>query len=102
MTFAIQTKALSPSSAREELFSIDGTSYTIPKDIGGEIGLRATKIATESGEMAATMYCIEQTIGMDAYDALCKVDGLPKKTLGAILAVCREKVFGGMEEEGKG
>jgi hypothetical protein len=48
------------------------------------------------------MYCIEQTIGMDAYDALCAVDGLPKKTLAAILAVCREKVFGGMEEEGKG
>lgn len=87
---------------REPLFSIDGVEYTIPVRLGGEIGLRATRLMQEQGEVAATLYVIEQTIGMDAYDALSKVDGLPPKTLAGILQVCRERVFGSMEEEGKG
>lgn len=102
MTFVINTAAIHVSDDREDLFEIDGTKYTVPKTVGGEIGLRATKIATEQGELAATMFCVEHTMGMDAYDALCKVEGLPKKILSGILAVCREKVFGEIEEEGKG
>jgi hypothetical protein len=98
---SIQTAALHPVTEREPLFEIDGTEYTIPKEIGAEIGLQATRVATEQGELAATMFVVEKTIGMDAYDALCAVEGLPKKVLAGILAVCREKVFGGMDEEGK-
>jgi hypothetical protein len=101
MTFVIDTKANHPS-AREDLFEIDGEKYTIPKEIGGEIGLIATRIADEKGELAATLYIIDNTIGREAYEALCAVKDLPKSTLSAILSVCREKVFGGMEEEGKG
>ncbi len=100
--FKIDTNAIHPSDAREALFEIDGTEYTIPKSVGAEIGLIATRKAAEEGELAATMYCVAETIGLDAYDALCKVKGLPKSTVAAILAVCRERVFGGMEEEGKG
>lgn len=102
MTFVINTEAIHNSGKREDLFEIDGTKYTIPVEIGAEIGLRATKVATEEGELAATMFIVEHTIGMDAYNALCAVEGLPKKVLSGILAVCREKVFGGMDEEGKG
>ncbi len=102
MTFKIDTTALHPSQEREALFEIDGKEYTVPKSVGAEVGLRATQIAAEEGELAGTMYCVDQTIGREAYDALCKVEGLPRKTVSAILAVCREKVFGDMEEEGKG
>jgi hypothetical protein len=100
MSFVINTAGLSPAS-REVLFEIDGTEYTIPKQIGGEVGLRATRIAAESGELAATMFCVDAAIGREAYDALCAVENLPKTTLKGILAVCRDRVFGGMEEEGK-
>ena len=102
MSFVIDTNALPKSNKREKLFEIDGREYTVPVEVGGEIGLRATRIAEEKGEIAAELYVIEQTIGMDAYEALCAVENLPKKTLAAILTVCREKVFGGMEQEGKG
>ena len=101
MAFVIDTSALHPSS-RETLFTIDGVEYTIPKQVGGEVGLQATQIAAEKDELAATLFCVYQTIGKDAYDALCAVENLPKTTLAGILAVCRERVFGGMEEEGKG
>lgn len=87
---------------REPLFEIDGKEYTVPVELGAEIGLRATKIVEEKGEIAGELFIIDQTIGREAYDALCAVDGLPKKVLAGIMAVCREKVFGGMEEEGKG
>jgi hypothetical protein len=62
----------------------------------------ATRIAAEQGELVGQMFAIEQTIGMEAYEALCKVKGLPKKTVEGILSVCREKVFGPVEEQGKG
>lgn len=100
--FRIDTNALSPSKEREPLFEIDGVEYTIPKTVGGEIGLIATRIAAEEGELRGQMYAIEQTIGMEAYNALCAVEGLPKKTVAAILEICRERVFGAAEEQGKG
>ncbi len=89
------------TTKREPLFEIDGVEYTVPVELGAEIGLRATRIAAEDGEIAAELFVIDQTIGRDAFDALSKVDGLPKSTLAGIIAVCREKVFGGMEEAGK-
>lgn len=100
--FVINTGALPKSGKREKLFEIDGVEYTIPVEIGGEIGLRATRVAEESGELAGELFVIDNTIGRDAYNALCAVENLPKKVLAGILAVCRERVFGGMEEEGKG
>lgn len=100
--FVINTSALPKGTKREKLFEIDGTEYTIPVSVGGEIGIRATKILNEKGEIAAQMYVIEQTIGMDALDALSNVENLPTSTLQGILSICRERVFGGMEEEGKG
>jgi len=89
-------------SKREPLFEIDGKEYTVPVEVGAEIGLRAAKIVEERGQIAGELYAIEQTIGMEAYEALCAVEGLPKKVLSGIMSVCREKVFGGMDEEGKG
>lgn len=102
MSFVINTDALPKSQKREKLFEIDGKEYTIPVELGGEIGLRATRLAEEKGEIAAELFVIDQTIGREAYDALCAVENLPKTTLSAIMSVCREKVFGGMEQEGKG
>jgi len=102
MAFEIDTKAIHPSDEKEHLFTIDGTKYYIPKKIGAEVGIRATLVMEEKGEVAATLFCVDHTIGRKAYEALAEVEGLPKKTFEAILSVCREKVFGGMEEEGKG
>jgi hypothetical protein len=100
--FKIDTSALPQSTKREPLFEIDGTEYTIPVSLGGEIGLRATRIVEEKGELAGELFVIDQTIGREAYDALCAVENLPKSVLAGIMSVCREKVFGGMEQEGKG
>lgn len=105
MVYKIDTEHTTNSAwaeKREDLFEIDGRMFTIPVEVGAEVGLKATRIATEQGELAATMYAIDETIGREAYDALCKVKGLPKSVLAGIMEVCREKVFGGMEEEGKG
>jgi hypothetical protein len=100
--FSINTEALPKSTKREDLFEIDGVKYTIPVSLGAEIGLRATRVVEEKGEIAGELFVIDQTIGREAYDALCAVDNLPKSVLAGIMEVCREKVFGGMEQEGKG
>lgn len=101
-TFEINTAALPANKKREHLFTIDGTQYTIPEKLGAEIGLQATRIADERGEVAAEMFIIDQTIGREAFDALSNVENLPASTLKGILTVCRERVFGVMESEGKG
>lgn len=98
--FKIDTSALHPSQ-REPLFEIDGTTYTVPKSVGGEVALKALRLFAEQGEEIATLFCIEQTIGKDAYAALCGVENLPPKVLRGIIAVCREKVLGDVDEEGK-
>jgi hypothetical protein len=101
MTFVINTADLPQDVKREPIFTIDGVEFTIPVELGAEVGMQATKIAHEKGEIAMTMFVVEKTIGMAAFEALSNVPNLPKSTFSGIMRVCREKVFGGTEEEGK-
>lgn len=90
------------SQERQELFSIDGVSYTIPKEVPASLGLEAIDRTAREGEVRANRWLMIQLMGQEAYDALRTCPGVGKEDLLAIQAVCRELVFGDQEEEGKG
>lgn len=87
---------------REPIFSIDGTEYTIPKVVGGELALEAMDRARREPDAAVTAWCVETLLGKEGWRALRNVKGLDPKIVAGIMEICRERVFGPMEAEGKG
>jgi len=87
--------------AREPLFEIDGTVYTIPVTVGAEVALEAMERSRVEPDTAVTAWCVEQVIGKEAWKALRAVKNLPKETVMGIMEICRERVMGGMEDQGK-
>lgn len=86
---------------REPIFSIDGTEYTIPKVVGGELALEAMDRARREPDAAVTAWCVETLLGKDGWRALRNVKGLDPKIVSGIMEVCRERIFGAVEAEGK-
>lgn len=87
---------------REALFSIDGTEYTIPKAVPPNVALEAVELVSRMGEVAGTRELMVMMLGRAGWDALRTCGELAKEDLVAIQTAVRERVFGGMEEEGKG
>jgi hypothetical protein len=87
---------------REALFSIDGTTYTIPVEVPGNLALQAIERTRYESETAVTAWIMEQVLGRDAYRALLDCPHVKPSQLKAITMICREKVMGDLEEEGKG
>ncbi|HET9234932.1 MAG TPA: hypothetical protein VFP10_12395 [Candidatus Eisenbacteria bacterium] len=83
---------------REPLFSIDGTEYTIPREVPGFITLQAMEVYRGGGDGAATPWIMERMLGADGYQALLKCPAVTKKNLAAINEVLRRKVFGDPED----
>lgn len=98
----ITTTETVQEAPREPLFSIDGTEYTIPVEVPGSMALRAMEMTRTAGEAPTTAWIMEQLLGKEGWKALRACDQVTKPQMKAIMAVCREKVFGDMEEEGKG
>lgn len=86
---------------REELFSIDGTSYYIPREIPGSLTLQAIERARKDGEVEATMWVLDQVIGPEGMAALRECPTLRREDLLAIVKIVRDRVFGPVEAEGK-
>lgn len=87
---------------REEIFSIDDVPYTAPREVPKSVTLKALRKVREEGEAAATSWIMDEVLGKDAVRALENCKTLREEDLGAVIAVVRGKVFGFMEEEGKG
>ena len=87
---------------REALFSIDGEEYTIPVHVPPVWGLQATEVTRQQGEIAATAWIMEKLLGAKGWRVLRECEYSQAAQLSAIVETCRTKVFGAMEEEGKG
>jgi hypothetical protein len=76
---AIDSKA---SAARLEgakeipVFSIDGTTYSIPAVERADLGLEYLALVDEESEDVANAWLMKQTIGEDGFQALRAVKGL--------------------------
>jgi hypothetical protein len=89
-------------AGREPIFSIDGTEYTIPREVPASVGLEAIERTAQEGEAAGSRWLMIKLLGQEGYDALRTCQGLEKSDLAAVQRIIREKVFGPEEGEGKG
>lgn len=87
---------------REDLFSIDDTTYSIPRKVPANVGLKAVDTVARLGEADGTRWLMIMMLGQEGWDALMAADGLEAEDLKAIQEVIRLKVFGDQEAEGKG
>lgn len=102
--------------AREPLFYIDDTEYSIPSAPSASIGLGAQKTLAEEREQllaagldlkAATMtamglaqhYILRRMLGPEGYEALVGYDRLKRADLTRLMEVCSEKAYAEMEDE---
>ena len=90
-----------PSDEREPLFSIDGTAYTIPKVVPGNLSLQAIERMRTESEYAVIAWIMETMLGKQAYRALLDCKAVKPSQLRAITEICRAKMLGELEEEGK-
>ena len=100
--FNINTAATQRDIPREPIFSIDGVEYTIPKEVGAEVVAQAMDRLRTEPDAAISAWCAERLIGKEGWQALLNVEGLDKATFRGIMRICRERIFGGLEAEGKG
>lgn len=89
-------------ASQEPLFSIDGTEYGIPVEVPTNVGLKALRKVAELGETAGTHWLMVFVLGQDAWDALEGCQELTRADLEAIQKIVRTKVFGDLEDQGKG
>ena len=81
----------------------DGTEpIMILKTVPGEIPLEAMERARTESEAAIAAWCLEVCLGVDGWKRLRALKGLPRGMVQSITELCRQKVFGPVEEEGKG
>jgi hypothetical protein len=91
-----------PSEEREPLFSIDGREYTIPKEVPGNLSLQAIERMRTESEYAVIAWIMETMLGKAGYRALLDCKAVKPSQLRAITEICRSKMMGELEEEGKG
>lgn len=86
---------------REPFFSLDGTEYTIPKMIGGEISTQALQRLRTEPEYAVIGWMMETVLGKEAWRALRNAKGLKPEDLAAVIEGVRMKVMGPLDDAGK-
>jgi len=87
-----------PPVEREDLFSIDGVVYTIPKDMPGTLALTLLDTARKQGESVAISWLLEEVLGENAYGALLACKTVTRTQMSAVVTVIREKVMGALEQ----
>lgn len=96
MSIALTTKSTEEVETIE-LFSIDGTSYTIPNKARVNVGLRYMKIMRDEGGSAADAWLLEALLGKEAFEALMDYDDLTPDVLEQIVEAAAKVVLGEME-----
>lgn len=81
-----------------DLFSIDGKTYGIPKDIDMTMALRALDAIRKRGEMSAVSELLEEVLGDEAYQALLAFKGLKGDQLKQLMNDVNTYVMGQLED----
>jgi len=85
------------STERVEVFSLNGTTYTVSAKPGPAFALRYLSKAREFGDDAAADYLLEAMLGAEGYAALSGYDKLTESQLLTVFQVCLDIALGAME-----
>ncbi|MEV8610111.1 hypothetical protein AB0383_19665 [Amycolatopsis sp. NPDC051373] len=78
---------------REPLFTIGGTTYTIPKRVPPSWTVKAFTIATERGEQAALAYAAEKLLTPEAWLALQECETVTPRAWQNIFKALMDRVL---------
>lgn len=78
---------------REPLFTIGGTTYTIPKRVPPSWSMKAFKIATERGEAEALAFAAERLLTDEAWEALQECETVTPSSWEKILNALVDRIL---------
>ena len=91
-----------PSEEVEEIFTLDGVTYTGRKEIPGSWTLQCLEVEASQGATAAALWAARKVLGPEALKALTTSDSVTQADIRQVFEIVRLKVTGPMEDEGKG
>jgi hypothetical protein len=80
---------------REPLFTIAGTTYTIPKRVPPSWAIKAFTVATEQGESAALAFAAEKLLTPEAWTALTDCETVTDDGMHAVLKALMDRILPG-------
>jgi len=86
------------SSERIDVFSIDGVTYGMPKDINGQFALEVLDQIRSVGTEGVVAWMLEEAIGAKGYRALRNCETLKTADLKAVIKIVSDHVLGSVEE----
>lgn len=84
------------------LFSIRGTDYFMPAKIPPSVGAQALDMIRHEGEVAGSMWLLEEVLGSDGYQAYISCRAMTSDQMKRIANTVQEHVFGQMDDTGNG
>lgn len=87
---------------RVEVFSIDGTTYSIADKVVPSIGLRYLHLVRIGGLAVATDWLLERTLGEEGHAALISFESITAEEISRVAAAVRSVVFGDVKVDGEG
>lgn len=80
---------------REPLFTIGGTTYTIPRKVPPSWAIKAFTVATEQGESAALAFAAEKLLTPEAWTALTDCETVTDEGMHAVLKALMDRILPG-------
>lgn len=85
---------------RIPIFSVDGTEYTIPKDVPAYVSLEAQELLATQGQAVAERWLMVELLGQEGWDALRSCKTLTRPQYRKLAASIVEHAMGPDEDEG--
>ena len=92
MGMSFSTKAV--DAEREELFTVDGVSYTIAKTVPASAGLEYIRIAAEVNTDAGIVYAMRTALGTDGFNALRAAQDVSGEDMRTVMNACTTLLLG--------
>lgn len=86
---------------RIPIFSVDGTEYTIPKDVPAYVSLEAQELLATQGMVVAERWLMVELLGEDGWKALRSCKTLTRGQYRKLAASIVEHAMGSDEEDPK-
>lgn len=83
------------------VFSIDGTTYSMPATFKPNVALKYLWLLKERGSDYATAWLMEIALGVDGFKALADYEALTPAQFNAIKDIVQKAALGATEDPGK-
>lgn len=81
-------------SPRDELFSVDGKSYTIPVEFPPTVALAYASILMQYGEEPVVAWSMELALGKEGFSALTNLTDVSKEDFTKLVAIVIGRIQG--------